>query len=72
VQTSSLSILFHGPLSAFRGAVDTVKYARAFVMHTPSAQAGMCADDDERDLILEEEEFPSEARVVPEIPAGQA
>ncbi len=55
VQTSSLKTLFRGPLSAVRGAVDTVKYAQAFVTHAPSDQAGLRADDDERELILEEE-----------------
>jgi hypothetical protein len=65
--------LIRGPLSAVRGAVDAVRYAQAFVTHAPSAQAGVRADDDERDLILEEEELStSAARVVPELPAGQA
>jgi hypothetical protein len=55
VQTSSFSTLLRGPLSAVRGALDTIKYARAFVTHAPSDRAGLCADDDERELILEEE-----------------
>ena len=50
-----LSALVRGPLSAVRGAVDTVKYARAFVTHCPQDHAGLRADDDERQLILEEE-----------------
>ena len=73
MHASDISTLIRGPLSAVRGAVDTVKYARAFVTHAPSAQAGVCGDDDERDLILEEEELPTTAApVVPELPAGQA
>ena len=53
--SSSLSTLLHGPLSAVRGAVETVKYARPFVTHAPGDRVGLCADDDERELILEEE-----------------
>jgi hypothetical protein len=61
------SVLIRGPLSAMRGAVDTLKYAQAFVSHAPSAQAGLRADDDERELILEEELGATETtRVVPE------
>jgi hypothetical protein len=72
VPSSTLSTLWHGPLSAVRGAMDTVKYAQAFVSHAPRDQAGLRADDDERDLILEEELGTSEARVVPELPADRA
>jgi hypothetical protein len=69
VQTSSL---FHGPLSAVRGALDAVKYAQAFVTHAPRRHAGLTADDDERDLILEEELGASAAQVVPEQPVSPA
>jgi hypothetical protein len=55
VQTPSLNGLIHGPLSAVRGAVDTVRYASAFVTHAASDSAGLRADDDERALILDEE-----------------
>jgi hypothetical protein len=50
-----LVALIHGPVSAVRGAVDTVRYAQAFVSRAPSDQAGLRADDDERELILDEE-----------------
>jgi hypothetical protein len=55
--------LLHGPLSAFRGAVDTVRYAQAFVTHAPRDHAGLRADDEERELILAEElgELPDTA-----------
>jgi hypothetical protein len=53
--TASLSTLLDVPLSAVRGAFDAVKYAQAFVTHAPSEQAGLSADDDERELIFEEE-----------------
>ena len=52
--TSALSSLMDAPLSAVRGALDTVRYAQRFVVHT-SRQDVLRNDDDERDLILEEE-----------------
>jgi hypothetical protein len=58
VPTPLLNTLIHGPLSAVRGAVDTVRYASAFVTHAASDQAGLRADDEERALILDEEFFP--------------
>ena len=63
-----LGDLLDGPLSAIRGAVDTVRYAQAFVAHPSSAPADPRTDDDERELILEEE-FPSEPQV-PELPVS--
>ena len=46
-------------------------YAQAFITHAPRGQAGLTADDDERDLILQEELGVSEAHVVPEQPVGR-
>jgi hypothetical protein len=53
--TSPLTALLDGPLSAVKGAVDTVKYAQAFVSHAPRDEVGLRTDDDERELILDEE-----------------
>ena len=53
--TAALSALLEIPLSVVRGAFDAVKYAQAFVTRAPSEQAGLSADDDERELIFEEE-----------------
>jgi hypothetical protein len=55
VATAALSALLEIPLSVVRGAFDAVKYAQAFVTRAPSEQAGLRADDDERELIFEEE-----------------
>jgi hypothetical protein len=70
--SSSLRSLIHGPLSAVRGAVDAVRYAQAFVTHAPRTQAGVNADDDERELILVEELGTSAKQVVPELPVSRA
>ena len=61
-----LGTLLKGPLSAVRGAVDTLKYAQAFVTHEPSDTARLRADDNERELILAEE--LSDLEVQPEPP----
>ena len=60
--------LIEGPLSAVQGAVEAVKYARAFVRHAPCARAGLYADDDERGLILVEELGVKEPTVPAELP----
>ncbi len=59
---SSLSSLLDAPLSAVLGAVDALKYAQAFVAHAPNQQAGLRADDDERELIFDEELERTESR----------
>jgi hypothetical protein len=66
--TRALGTLIRGPISAVKGAVDTVRYAQAFVSHAEPESTGLCGDDDERGLILEEELGSNQAPVVPEMP----
>ena len=67
------SSFLHGPLSAVKGALDTVRYAQAFVAHADRLPAGVHADDDERGLILQEEFVQTgEPPVVPELPVPRA